>query len=214
MVGAGKFPGRVRSRRNPDELGICPVSPVRIIVFAMAFQSALTDDVTLRELSKDDAAALAHAYLRNREHLAPWDPERPEAFYTEEWHKERLWAQVLENSAGRALQTVFVAGGEIVGRLNLTDIVHGAFESGQVGYWLDARFTGRGLMTGAIEALAAHARDTLGLHRLQAATLPHNEASQAVLTRVDFERIGFAPRYLRIAGQWQDHVLFQRILHD
>jgi ribosomal-protein-alanine N-acetyltransferase len=179
----------------------------------MAFRTDLADDVVLRELTKDDAAEIARAYLRNREHLAPWDPERPEEFYTEEWHKERLWTQVLDNSTGRALHTVLESGGEIVGRLNLTDIVRGAFESGHVGYWLDARFTGRGLMTGAIEALVDHSRDVLGLHRLQAATLPHNEASQAVLTRVGFERIGFAPSYLRIAGKWQDHVMFQLILH-
>lgn len=179
----------------------------------MPFEIALTDDVTLREPTKDDAAAIALAYDRNREQLAPWEPARPEAFYTEEWHRESLLAQVLENSTGRALYTVLEADGEIVGRLNLTDIVHGAFENGHVGYWLDARFTGRGLMTRAIQALVEHARDELGLHRLQAATLPHNEASQAVLTRVGFERIGFAPGYLRIAGQWQDHVLFQLLLH-
>ncbi|MFC8799619.1 GNAT family N-acetyltransferase [Promicromonospora sp. NPDC057138] len=179
----------------------------------MPFDTALTDDVTLRELTKDDAVAIAHAYMRNREHLAPWDPARPEAFYTEEWHKERLWAQVLENSTGRALHTVLESDGEIVGCLNLTDIVRGAFENGHVGYWLDSRFTGRGLMTRAIEALVVHARDELGLHRLQAVTLPHNEASQAVLTRIGFERIGFAPSYLEIAGEWQDHVMFQLILH-
>ena len=180
---------------------------------AMPLHSALGADVMLRELTKDDAVALANAYRRNREHLAPWDPARPEEFYTEEWHKERLWAQVLENSTGRALHTVLESDGEIVGRLNLTDIVRGAFESGNVGYWLDARLTGRGLMTGAIEALVAHARDELGLHRLQAATLPHNEASQAVLTRIGFERIGFAPGYLKIAGRWQDHIIFQLLLH-
>ena len=180
----------------------------------MHFQSALADDVTLRELSKDDAAALTHAYLRNREHLAPWEPARAEVFFTEEWHTERLRAEVLENSTGRALRTVLESGGEIVGRLNLTDIVHGAFESGSIGYWTDARLTGRGLMTRAIEALVAHSRDELGLHRLQAATLLHNEASQTVLTRVGFERIGVAPNYLRIAGEWQDHALFQQILHD
>lgn len=180
----------------------------------MAFRTDLSGDVVLRELTQGDGGALARAYLRNREHLAPWEPERPEAFYTEAWHKERLWAQVLEGSTGRALHTVLESDGEIVGRLNLTDIVHGAFENGHIGYWLDARFTGRGLMTSAITALADHARDQLGLHRLQAATLPHNEASQAVLTRVGFERIGYAPSYLRIAGRWQDHVVFQLILHD
>ncbi|WP_129786314.1 GNAT family N-acetyltransferase [Promicromonospora panici] len=179
----------------------------------MPFATALTTDVTLRELTEDDAVALAHAYVRNREHLAPWEPARPEDFYTAKWHEERLAAQVLENATGRALYTVLEADGEIVGRLNLTDIVRGAFESGNIGYWLDARFTGRGLMTRAIEALAAHARDELGLHRLQAATLPHNEASQAALTRIGFEKFGFAPSYLKIAGKWQDHVIFQLILH-
>jgi ribosomal-protein-alanine N-acetyltransferase len=51
----------------------------------------------------------------------------------------------------------------------------------------------------------------VGLHRIQAGTLPHNVASQRVLERNDFERFGFARRYLQIAGQWQDHVLFQKI---
>ena len=51
----------------------------------------------------------------------------------------------------------------------------------------------------------------LGLHRLQADTLVHNAASQRVLARNGFTRIGLAPRYLRIAGRWQDHVLHQRL---
>ncbi|GGM20440.1 GNAT family N-acetyltransferase [Promicromonospora citrea] len=181
----------------------------------MPFETRLADDVTLRELAKDDAVAVAHAYARNREHLEPWDPARPEEFFTEQWHKDRLWVQVLANTNGSALHTVLEsADGEVVGRLNLTDIVRGAFENGHVGYWIDARYTGRGLMTAALLALADHARDELGLHRLQAATLPHNVASQAVLGRAGFEKIGYAPSYLKIAGSWQDHVVFQRILHD
>jgi ribosomal-protein-alanine N-acetyltransferase len=104
--------------------------------------------------------------------------------------------------------------GEIVGRVNLSDIVRGAFCSAHLGYWVDARLAGRGLMTAAIAAALAHACDDLGLHRVQAATLLHNAASQRVLERTGFERFGMAPRYLQIAGRWQDHVLFQRILHD
>lgn len=54
----------------------------------------------------------------------------------------------------------------------------------------------------------------LGLHRVQAATLLNNAGSQRVLEKNGFERIGVARRYLRIAGKWQDHVLFQRIAED
>jgi ribosomal-protein-alanine N-acetyltransferase len=53
--------------------------------------------------------------------------------------------------------------------------------------------------------------EELGLHRLEAGTLLHNTASQRVLERNGFTRFGLAPKYLSIAGRWQDHVLFQRI---
>ena len=69
-------------------------------------------------------------------------------------------------------------------------------------------------MTAAVDAVLTVARDDLHLHRVEAATLLHNAASQRILLRAGFERIGLAPRYLRIAGEWQDHALFQRILGE
>ena len=50
----------------------------------------------------------------------------------------------------------------------------------------------------------------LGLHRLQAATLVDNQPSRRVLEKNGFESIGLARRYLEIAGEWRDHLLFQR----
>ena len=32
-----------------------------------------------------------------------------------------------------------------------------------------------------------------------------------MLAKNGFAEIGFAPRYIRIAGRWQDHVLHQRL---
>ena len=75
-------------------------------------------------------------------------------------------------------------------------------------------FTGRGLASAVVRATVDLARDDLGLHRLEASTLVHNLASQRVLGHAGFEQTGLAPRYLQIAGQWQDHKLFQKILHD
>ncbi len=48
------------------------------------------------------------------------------------------------------------------------------------------------------------ARDELHLHRVQAATLLRNEASQAVLRKCGFTEFGVAADYLHIAGSWQD----------
>lgn len=174
----------------------------------------LSDDVLLRDVTLDDAAALADAYTRNREHLAPWEPARPDDFFTEVAQKRVVDLQLAQAAAGRGVFLVLASGTDIVGRLNLADVVRGAFQNGNIGYWVDASLAGRGLMTRAVQALVDHARHGLRLHRLQAATLPHNKASQTVLARAGFERFGYAPRYLHIDGEWRDHVLYQRILHD
>jgi ribosomal-protein-alanine N-acetyltransferase len=102
---------------------------------------------------------------------------------------------------------------QVVGRANLNNIVRGVFENASVGYWIDRDHTGRGLATAVVERVVGRARE-LGLHRVEAGTLVHNAASQAVLRRCGFERYGTAARYLYIAGTWQDHHLYQRILHD
>jgi ribosomal-protein-alanine N-acetyltransferase len=67
-------------------------------------------------------------------------------------------------------------------------------------------------MTAAVGAAVKIAKHDLGLHRLEAATLVRNSASQRVLEKNGFVSYGMAPAYLRIAGQWQDHRMFQRLL--
>jgi [ribosomal protein S5]-alanine N-acetyltransferase len=89
----------------------------------------------------------------------------------------------------------------------------GVLRSASVGYWVDAAHLRRGLASGAVEFVAGAARDR-GLHRRSAGTMLHNTASQRVLERSGFELYGVAPKYLFIDGAWQDHRLYQRILHD
>ena len=174
----------------------------------------LIDGITLRELRPGDAEALAAAYLRNRAHLAAWEPERPEEFFTTEWHETEVAAQLASAARGESSPMVLSDEGAIVGRFTLSGIVRGPFESANLGYWVDAGRNGRGIASAAVAAIADVALEELGLHRIQAATLSHNAASRRVLERNGFRHIGFAPTYLKIAGRWQDHELFQRILHD
>ncbi|MFJ4296180.1 GNAT family N-acetyltransferase [Curtobacterium sp. NPDC089689] len=78
-----------------------------------------------------------------------------------------------------------------------------------MGYWVRGDRLRRGHATTAVRLAVAHAFGRLGLHRVQAETLPENVASQRVLERNGFVRFGTAPEYLRIAGEWRDHVMFQ-----
>jgi [ribosomal protein S5]-alanine N-acetyltransferase len=97
----------------------------------------------------------------------------------------------------------------VLGRITLNNIVRGAFQSCSLGYWVRSSANGRGHATAAVALMLRTAFTDLGLHRVEAGTLVHNAASQRVLERNGFERFGLAPQYLRIAGRWQDHVLFQ-----
>ena len=175
----------------------------------------LDADHVLRPVRAGDGAALSRAYLANREHLAPWEPLRTEAFFSVEVQERSAQQCVEESAAGRSARFVIESDdGEVRGRVNLNNIVRGAFWSADLGYWVDVSRLRRGLASRSVAQVAEYARSELGLHRLQAATLLHNIGSQRVLLENGFERIGFAPKYLRIAGEWQDHILFQRLLEE
>ncbi|PKV86004.1 GNAT family N-acetyltransferase [Streptomyces sp. TLI_146] len=161
----------------------------------------------LRPASPADASALAAAYVRNRDHLRPWEPHRPESFFTEAGQKERL----LDAAAPRWLLT---EGELVIGQATLSGVARGPFCSASLGYWIDGAHTGRGLATRLVEEVCRAAREELGLHRVEAGTVLANTASQRVLAKAGFTEIGVAPRYLHIDGAWRDHRLFQRILHD
>jgi [ribosomal protein S5]-alanine N-acetyltransferase len=101
-------------------------------------------------------------------------------------------------------------GGEPAGMIGLGDIVLGPLQRGIVSYWVDEERTGRGLATAALAEVVDYAFAELELHRLEAGTLVDNVASQRVLEKNGFERFGLAKRFLLIAGEWRDHVLFER----
>ena len=173
----------------------------------------MSGQVAVRPVTLDDVPALTALLTANRDHLAPWDPLRPDEYWTEErqWHDT---ARLLDlHRLGAVLPGVVVLDGEPAGRVNVNNVVRGAFLSGDLGYWVSRHVTGRGVATAAVAAMARWAFGEAGLHRLQAGTLLHNAASQRVLRKSGFTPIGLAPRYLCIAGRWQDHVLFQ-LLHE
>ncbi|WP_328377214.1 GNAT family N-acetyltransferase [Streptomyces sp. NBC_01020] len=176
----------------------------------------MTEGIRLRPVELSDAEALATVLNRNREHMRPWDPARPESFYTADGQLERLRVSLADRDAGRAMPWVLeeTGTGNIVGSITLNSIIMGPLCSGVVGYWVDAGWTGRGVASGAVEEVCRIARDELGLHRVEAGTVLDNVASQRVLVKCGFETYGVVPRYLHINGEWRDHRLFQRILHD
>jgi len=161
-----------------------------------------------RIVSVDDAAPLAATLRENRAFLAPWEPLRSENYFTVEAQRAALERALDAYARESMVPLVILDNGQIVGRITINGITRGAFQSASIGYWVSQQHNGRGLATAAVADSMMIAFGELGLHRLQAETLLHNTASQRVLMRNGFRPFGIAPAYLKIAGKWQDHVLF------
>jgi len=167
---------------------------------------------TTRLVELDDAAVLTDLVVRNRDFLAPWEPIRPEVYFTYQG-QVTVVAEALERyeDGTQVPRVILDEAGRVVGRINLNNIVRGAFQSASVGYWLAEEAGGRGLATAAVADMVTLGFELEGLHRLEAGTIRENVRSRAVLERNGFVQFGYAPRYLSIAGRWQDHLLFQRL---
>jgi ribosomal-protein-alanine N-acetyltransferase len=172
------------------------------------------DTITLRPVRLADASDLARIYRENREFMAPYDPPRNESFFTDEGQRAELEQAVAQAAVGARFRYVILDGDEIVGMISMSNVVRGPFQSANLGYWVAERHNGRGVGTRAVSLVAEAAFREHGLHRLEAGTLLDNVASQRVLRKNGFQEIGIAPRYLFIAGDWRDHLLFQRLSDD
>lgn len=98
--------------------------------------------------------------------------------------------------------------GEFVGQVTVTGITWGSARWAQIGYWVDQRVAGRGVVPTAVALVVDHLFETVGLHRVEIAIRPENTASLRVIKKLGFRQEGEAPRYLHIDGGWRDHLLF------
>lgn len=169
-----------------------------------------TSRLVLRLPERRDAGAVAAYYRNNREHLGPWSPAWPDGVFTPEFWEEQATTREADLIAGVAC-SMFMFERErphrVVGNVSLTQIVRGAAQSCWLGYGMAEWAQGQGLMTEAVRAAVELAFVDLGLHRVNAAYVPRNQRSGAVLRRAGFEVNGYARDYLLINGRWEDHVL-------
>ena len=154
--------------------------------------------VTLRRPCLNDCTAFIEAALRSELSLHPWvfPPQTGPAF------------EAMVNRIGPSyVPSVLVdeSSGELLGALNLSEIVRGNFMSTYLGYYAFEPHHGRGWMARGLKLVLALAFEDLALHRVEANVQPANERSVRLLQVAGFTREGFSKKYLYIDGDWRDH---------
>ena len=152
----------------------------------------------------------------SRHFLRPWEPTWPRDDLTRMAFRRRLrrYHREIRADEGYAFFVYRRDSGELTGGITLAHVKRGVTQSCSMGYWSGQRHAGQGLMGDAVRAIIPFCFDTLGLNRIEAATLPHNERSIRLLKRVGFTEEGYARRFLCIDGAWRDHILFGLVAGD
>ncbi len=166
--------------------------------------------VLLRPPGLRDYPDWVHVRRKNRDYLKPFEPTWAENALTHEFFIRRLQQQSRDWREGRAHSfLIFEKGkGDLIGGVNINHVCRGAAQSASLGYWLSEESQGQGLMAESLRLVVGFAFSELKLHRLNAACLPGNGRSRALLTKIGFRQEGFAESYIQIDGKWRDHVLY------
>ena len=173
------------------------------------------DKVLIRPPERGDYDSWASLRARSRNFLTPWEPTWPADALTRSSFRARIarYSEDWRSDQGYNF-FIFRSDETLVGGIGLSNLRRGVAETASLGYWVGEPFARRGYMTAALPLVLAFSFDRLRLHRVEAACLPTNVPSRALLLRTGFSEEGYARRYLLIDGKWQDHLLFAILRED
>jgi len=163
--------------------------------------------LTICEPTTSHADAFIGAVHRSKDLYHPWvlPPSTHEAY------QEYLFKIATDRHYGFLI--VEKESDKLVGVVNINEICRGVFQSGYLGYYAFKPFQSKGLMQQGMKLVIEHAFIKLKLHRLEANIQPENIASIKLVEKLNFQKEGYSPKYLKINGQWRDHIRFA-LLND
>lgn len=175
-----------------------------------------TERMTLRPPVHQDFRPWSALRSASREFLSPWEPEWADDHLSRKAFANRVYWANKSVSAGTAMPLFLIRREDqmLLGAITLDNIRRGPALAGTLGYWTGEAFTRHGYMREAIETVVHYAFSHLELSRIEAACLPENTPSRALLERSSFKYEGVAQSYLQIGGRWRTHVLYASLRGD
>lgn len=159
------------------------------------------------------APALLQYHNKNKNFLEPYVPKRDDSFYTLEYQEAIIENNIKQWSEkkGYCFYIFDINTNDLIGMINLSNIIRGVFHSCFLGYSLDKDYINKGIMSVVVREIVDFAFEELNLHRIEANVMPKNISSIKVLKNNNFEEEGLAKKYLCINGNWEDHLHFSII---
>jgi len=174
-----------------------------------------SEDLTLQALRFRDRPRWNNVRAENRDWLSPWEATIPLIPGDAAENASRLpsyfeMVRTLNSEArsGRSFSFAIWHQRNLIGQISLEGVILGAMRGGHIGYWIDKNYSNRGFTTQAVTALTEYSFSALNLHRIEINIRPENAASRRVAEKAGYIFEGERPRYLHIAGNWRDHVVF------
>ncbi len=166
--------------------------------------------IYLRYLKESDAKPLVDIHLRNRAFWQRYTPRRDEVFYTESHQLQRIRTSLekMQRDEQYTFGILLIDTDELIGIIELTDVLRGPLQSCWLGYYIDSSHSGHGYTTEAVQLLVDHAFHVLKLHRIEAGVMPHHAGSIRVLEKAGSHKEGLSKKNVKINGQWEDHLHF------
>jgi ribosomal-protein-alanine N-acetyltransferase len=174
----------------------------------MSNSFALTHgEISLRIIRHRDAKTIEQLVLSNREWLRPWEATNPHGPTSFDFKAQtRSLLRALENNDG--IPFVIIYKDEIVGQLNVANILHGSVSSCVLGYWISPQVAGLGITPTAVALAMDYMFKIVGLHRVEIGIRPENEASIRVVEKLGLRYEGLKEKYIHINNDWRDHYVF------
>ncbi|VAV88735.1 Ribosomal-protein-S5p-alanine acetyltransferase [hydrothermal vent metagenome] len=175
-----------------------------------------TERMTLRQPMLSDFRSWSSLRRQSEEFLTPWEPVWSSDHLSRKGFANRVyWAQrSVSNGAAVPLFLIRREDQQLLGAITLDTIRRGPAQAGSLGYWIGQPFARQGYMFEAIQGMVHYAFERLDLSRVEAACLPENAASRALLEKCGFKYEGVAQSYLQIDGRWRTHVLYAALRMD
>jgi ribosomal-protein-alanine N-acetyltransferase len=174
----------------------------------MSNSFALTHgEISLRIIKARDAKTLERLVISNRPWLKPWEATNPNGPTSFDFKAQvRGLLRQLENDEG--LPFLILYKGEVVGQLNVANILHGSVSSCVIGYWIIPEVAGNSITPTAVALAMDYVYKVVGLHRVEIDIRPENGASIRVVQKLGLRYEGLKKNYIHINNAWRDHYVF------